>query len=132
MLKVLSILMLPIFFSGCASVALTAGAIGASVGVNHTLSGMVYKTFTAPSKSVEKASVRALKDMGIKVDTRETNEDGERLLLAFANQREIEVRLESLTKRTTQMRVVVSEGVIKDSATATEIVLQTERVLSGG
>lgn len=118
--------------TGCDPITLTAASIGAGVGVNHTLGGMIYKTFTAPMKSVETATVRAMGDMGIKVDSRETNEKGERVILAKVNQRDIEVRLEPLTSRTTQMRAVASEGILKDSATATEIVLQTERVLSGG
>jgi hypothetical protein len=42
----------------------------------------------------------------------------------------IEVEFEALTPKTTRMRVVAdSEGLIKDSATATEIILQTERAL---
>ena len=118
--------------AGCDPLTLTAASIGAGVGVNHTLTGMVYKTFTAPIKSVETASVRAMKDMGIKIESRSTNGDGERLVLGAANKREVEVRLEKLTKRTTQIRVIVSEGMLKDAATATEIVLQTERVLSRG
>lgn len=125
---------LPLAFglSACDPVTLTAASIGAGVGINHTLTGMVYKTFTAPLKTVETASVRAMQDMGITVASQETNEEGERLIVASAKDREIEVRLEPLTPRTTQMRVVASEGVLKDSATATEIVLQTDRVMSGG
>ena len=126
------IFLLSFGISGCDPITLTAASLGAGVGVNHTLSGMIYKTFTAPMKSVEVASVRAMKDMGIKVESRETNDTGDRLILAIANKREIEVRLEPLTKRTTQMRVIASEGIFKDSATATEIALQTERVLAGG
>ena len=118
--------------SGCDPISLTAASLGAGVGINHQLTGMIYKTFTAPMKSVETASVRAMKDMGIKVESRETDETGERLILASARDREIEVRLEPLTKRTTQMRVIASEGMFKDSATATEIAMQTERVLAGG
>ena len=118
--------------SGCDPLTLTAASIGAGVGVNHTLSGMIYKTFTAPMTSVETASVRAMRDMGIKVERRETDETGERLILASARDREIQVRLEPLTKRTTQMRIIASEGMFKDSATATEIAMQTERVLAGG
>lgn len=123
---------LAIGISGCDPVSLTAASIGAGVGINHTLTGMVYKTFTAPLKTVESASVRAMNDMGIIVVSSETNDEGERLIIASAKDREIEVRLEPLTKRTTQMRVVASEGVLKDSATATEIVMQTDRVMSGG
>lgn len=118
--------------SGCDPISLTAASIGAATGVSHTLNGIVYKTFTAPIKSVEWASVRALKDMGIKVVSRETNETGERVITASARHRDIEVLLEPLSKRTTRMRSTASGGLLKDAATATEIILQTERVLSAG
>jgi hypothetical protein len=118
--------------AGCDPISLTAASLGAGVGISHTLSGMIYKTFTAPLKSVEDGTVVAMRDMGIKVTGRETNEEGERIITAKAKNREIEVLLEPLTLRTTRMRVTASDGLIKDSATATEIVLQTERVLTKG
>ena len=125
------ILLVSIGISGCDPITLTAASLGAGIGANHALGGMIYKTFTAPVKSVETATVRAMKDMGIEIKSRENNEEGERMILATANQREIEVRLESLSKRTTQMRAVANDGMFYDSATATEIVMQTERVLAG-
>lgn len=118
--------------AGCDPISLTAATVGAGVGISHTLGGIIYKTFTAPIKAVEEGSVIAMRDMGIKVQTRETNKEGERVITATAKDREIEVLLEPLTPRTTRMRVIASNGIIKDSATATEIVLQTERVLSKG
>lgn len=121
-----------ILLAGCDPVSLTAASMGAGVGVSHTLSGIIYKTFTAPLKTVEQGSVTAMRDMGIRVVSRLTNPEGERVITASAKDREIEVLLEPLTPRTTRMRVIASNGVIKDSATATEIVLQTERVLSKG
>lgn len=120
------------FFGACDPVTLTAASIGASTGVSHTLSGIVYRTFTAPMATVERASVRALRDMGIEVTGRETNEDGERVITATAKDREIEIHLEPLTKRTTRLRATARDGILQDGATATEIVLQTERVLSVG
>lgn len=118
--------------SGCEPVTLTAASLGASAGLSHTLGGIVYRTFTAPMKTVERASVRALKDMGIEVRGRETNEDGERVITATAKDREIEIFLEPLTNRTTRLRAMARDGILQDGATATEIVLQTERVLSVG
>lgn len=118
--------------AGCDPVSLTAASLGAGVGISHTLGGIVYKTFTAPMKTVEDGSVMALRDMGVKVVSRSTNEQGERVINAAAKDREIEVLLEPLTARTTRMRVIASNGILKDSATATEILLQTERVLSKG
>ncbi|MDP6430402.1 MAG: SDR family oxidoreductase, partial [Rhodospirillales bacterium] len=48
-----------------------------------------------------------------------------------AADREIDIELESLTRRTTRMRVVANEGDIffKDSATSTEIIIQTAETL---
>lgn len=118
--------------TGCDPVSLTAASLGAGLGISHTLNGIIYKTFTAPMKTVEAGSVAAMRDMGVKVLTRSTNTDGERVITATAKDREIEVLLEPLTPRTTRMRVIANNGLLKDSATATEILYQTERVLSRG
>jgi hypothetical protein len=115
--------------NGCAAIALTALGVGAAVGVNHTMNGIVYKTFTEPLPKVKRATLTALKQMEIPVETVEKTKQGE-LIKAKASNRAIEVEFESLTPKTTRMRVVAdSDGLIKDSATATEIILQTERAL---
>ena len=115
--------------SGCAAVALTALGVGGAVGVNHTLNGIVYKTFAEPLPKVKRATLTALQQMEIPVETVEKTKQGE-LIKAKAANRAIEVEFESLTPKTTRMRVVAdSDGLIKDSATATEIILQTERAL---
>lgn len=126
------IFLMSISISGCEPLSLTLVSVGASVGLSHTLSGIVYKTFTAPMKKVEEGSVVAMKDMGVKVVSRATNKEGERIITAAAKDREIEVLLEPLAPRTTRVRVIASNGLLKDSATATEILSQTERVLSKG
>jgi uncharacterized membrane protein YtjA (UPF0391 family) len=115
--------------SGCAAVALTAGGVTAAVGVNHTLNGIVYKTFAEPLPKVKRATLTALKQMEIPVETVEKTKQGE-VIKAKAANRAIEVGFEALTPKTTRMRVVAdSDGLVKDSATATEIILQTERAL---
>src|SRR5262245_59250379 len=115
--------------SGCAAVGLTALGVGAAVGVNHTLNGIVYRTFSEPLPKVKRAALTALKQMEIPVESVEKTKQGE-LIRAKASNRAIEVEFESLTPKTTRMRVVAdSDGLFKDSATATEIILQTERAL---
>ena len=115
--------------TGCAAVGLTALGVGAAVGVNHTLNGIVYKTFSEPLPKVKRATLTALKQMEIPVESVEKTTQGE-LIKAKASNRAIEVEFESLTPKTTRMRVIAdSGGLIKDSATATEIILQTERAL---
>jgi hypothetical protein len=118
--------------TGCEPVTLTAASLAAGTGISHTLGGIVARTFTAPMKTVENANTRALKDMGIQVVSRETNEDGERVVSAKANDREIEILLEPLSPKTTRIRARATDGFLHDAATATEIILQTERVLARG
>ncbi|MGE0355626.1 MAG: DUF3568 family protein [Burkholderiales bacterium] len=115
---------------GCAPVALTALGVGMATGVSHTLGGMVYKTFTAPQADVRKATMTALNRMQIKV--RQSRRDGStELITARAGDREVEIELEALTPNTTRMLVTARKdaGLLRDGATATEIILQTERVV---
>lgn len=122
--------------SGCAGgVGLTLLGIGASstasAGINHTLGGIAYKTFTATPDDVHSATRNALNVMGITVDKDEPNkETGVRQLAGRTRDREISVEVEEVTPRTTRLRVVASQDVLfKDSATATEIIMQTAQAL---
>ncbi len=115
---------------GCAAIALTAGGIAGSVGVDHTLSGIAYKTFTAPIDNVESATLAGLKEMEIGVEQKQKTDTGYSILAAASN-RHIQVELEQLTPKTTRMRVVAKKdgGIFRDSATATEIIIQTAQNL---
>ena len=115
--------------NACAPLAITAAGIGGSTAVNHTLTGITYRTFTAPLPRVRSASLSALKQMGLKREGGEKTENGE-TILAKATGRDIEIELESLSANATRMRVIAKNGgLFYDSATATEIVLQTEKAL---
>jgi hypothetical protein len=99
-----------------------------ATGVSHTLSGIVYKTFSASQASVETATRSALQRMQIKVV--EAKRDGTtRTIKAKAGDRDIEVELEALTPKTTRMTVTAKKdgGILRDGATATEVILQTEK-----
>lgn len=112
--------------SGCAAVALTAGGLAAGAGVNHTLSGIAYKTFNDDLETLRIATLITLEQMAMEV-TEDTATDEGWEIIAIAAEREIDIELEMLTARATRMRVVANEGEIffKDSATATEIILLT-------
>ncbi|MBI3043453.1 MAG: DUF3568 family protein [Betaproteobacteria bacterium] len=112
--------------AGCEPLSITAFGVGASAGVTHTMGGMTYRTFTAPLTKVRGATMTALNRMGIKVASISKNEGGE-LIKANASGREIEIQLEPLTPNTTRMRTLARNGWFFDSATATEIILQTEK-----
>lgn len=115
---------------GCASVALTALGVGMATGVSHTLGGIVYKTFTAPQANVKKATMTALNRMQIKV-TRSARSGMSEVIVAKAGDRDVEIELEALTPNTTRMLVTAKTelGILRDGATATEIILQTERAV---
>jgi hypothetical protein len=115
---------------GCAAVALTTLGVGMATGVSHTLGGMVYKTFTAPQASVRKATMGALSRMQIKVKEAKRSGSSE-TIIARAGDRDVEIELEALTPNTTRMLVVARKdgGILRDGATATEIILQTERII---
>lgn len=116
---------------GCMPVGVTALGVGGSTAVSHTLNGITYRTFTAPSGKVKRAVMTALEKMDIKLVSTGV-EEGTEILTASASGRAIEIQLEPISPNTTRMRVTArSSGLIYDSATATEIILQTERVMDG-
>ncbi len=121
------------FLNGCAAIALTVLGVGAGVAtgtsVGYTLDGFAYRTFTAPLPQVESATRTALNRMGITIEATAQTEQG-KAIAATGNDREIEVEFEVISSNATRIRTVAKQGIFfKDRATATEIILQTEKVL---
>lgn len=116
--------------SGCAGVALTAAGVGGGVYASHQMGGYTYRTFTEPLPRVRGAVLAAFKRMAIKPGKVEKIELGERIT-AKVGDRDVEIELEALTPGTTRLRSVVRrEGqMVMDSATAVEIINQTEKAL---
>jgi hypothetical protein len=122
--------------TGCAAVGLTLFSVGAGVttgtSVAYSLDGIAYKTFTAPLPQVESATRTALDRMGIKIEATSKMEQG-KAIKAQTNDREIEIELEMVSNKTTRIRTVAKQGIFfKDRATATEIIIQTEKALGLG
>jgi hypothetical protein len=123
-------IVLGVSLQGCAAAGLAvlgAGAgVGMGIGVEHELNGVTYKTFAAPIDTVHLAARGTLARLKMPI-TGDARTASGWSLTASATDRTIDIQLERLTPATTRMRVVANEGGIffKDSATATEIVLQT-------
>lgn len=119
-----------LLLSACDPVSLTMLGVGAGAGVSHHMGGITYKTFTEPLPKVRRATLAALKRMAITVESTERTQNGE-VLKAKAHERNIEIELESLTTSTTRIRAVARKdgGILVDSATAVEIIVQTEKSL---
>ncbi len=118
---------------GCAAIALTLFGVGAGVsagsGVSYTLDSIAYKTFTTSEGDLRAATLKTLKRMDIEVKENKVTDSG-RNIVAQAGDRTIEIELDRMTQKTTRMRVSAKQGAFfKDRATATEIIVQTERTL---
>lgn len=119
--------------AACDPISLTLFGVGTAAGVSHTLGGIAYKTFTAPQKKVSKATTTAMGRMGIRIEKRETDENGAETISATALERDITIVLEPLSPKATRMKSTArTNGVLMDQATATEIILQTEQALIEG
>lgn len=119
--------------AACAPVALTAAGVGGGAAAGHHLGGIAYRTFTEPLPKVRGGVQVALKRMAIRPGATEKTEIGEKIVTS-AGERTIEIELEGITPNTTRVKAVVKIngglGVVVDSATAVEIITQTEQVLA--
>jgi Protein of unknown function (DUF3568) len=114
---------------GCAPLAITALGVGGQAGMSHAMNGVAYRTFTAPMANVRIATLLALSGMNIQVDSSGKQSETE-FIKATASDRQIEIELESISPTTTRMRSVAKQSTfVYDSATATEIIQQTEKLL---
>jgi hypothetical protein len=124
---------LPLLWSCTAGVqplAVALAGAGTSTAIGHSLQGVAYKTFTAPLAEVKAASLESLSAMGIQVDAFQVTDEGESIE-GSANRRNVEIALEPISARATRMKVIARNGgLLYDGATATEIVLQTEKALA--
>lgn len=123
---------------GCAAIGISGAALGAGVfgagagaaveaGKEYTRGGTVLRTFSLPLPELRLALGDALERMELAI-IRDEVDGADRVIVAHARDREIEMRLEPVTRTVTRLRLVVAEGTFrKDRATATEIVVQTER-----
>ena len=114
--------------SGIALGVALAGA-GTSTAIAQSMSGTAYRTFTHSLAEVKLAAYETLALMGLRPEGERLSEHSE-IITASAIERSIEIELEPISAKATRMRVVTrSGGLFYDAATATEIVLQTEKAL---
>ena len=119
-----------ISLAGCEPLALSIVGAGAGAALRYTIDGVAYRTFTASAAEVKHASLAALERMGIAFQSFDRFEHGE-LIYARAENRLIEIEIEPISPRATRMRIAAKNGGwFYDTATANEIVAQTERQLA--
>ncbi|HUX64213.1 DUF3568 family protein [Sulfuricella sp.] len=117
--------------TGCDPLSLTALGVGAGAGINHTVNGYTYHTFSEALPRVKQAALVALKRMSIKVESTEKNGVFE-TINAKSSGRSIELELEVISPKVTRLRSVARKNpFVMDSATAEEVIAQTRRALKG-
>lgn len=114
----------------CDPVTLSVISIGASAGISQTMNGFVYKTFTLEIDSLHEAILSALRKMDIIV-TKSLKNLSRHEIHAVRAGRKIVIKLEPVSLNVTQAQIVVRKNFYSiDSATAMEIVTQTEKILA--
>ncbi len=137
--RLLALVVLALTASGCAALALpaigmsmmgdAAGGV-AKAGVERTMSGAMYRTFSAPLADVRDAVRQSFRDLEIETTEDELLIGGGATIVGEALHRHITVRLESVTPALTRLKLVVRQGVFgRDRATASELIDQTARAL---
>ena len=112
---------------GCAEVGVSGSTLAS---VNYTLDGVAYRTFNVPVDQVRRATLSTLKRFELELKSDEVSADGCRELIAANGDRMVHVELDSLTARTTRMRITAKHGwMFRDRAAAGELIVQTERAL---
>ena len=115
--------------AGCEPLAVSILGAGAGTALRYGFDGVAYRTFTAPAPDVRQASLAALEQMGIGFESTGKFEGGE-VLYARSATRAIEIEVEPISARATRVRIAAKNGgLFYDSATASEIVAQTDRLL---
>jgi hypothetical protein len=115
--------------AGCQPLALSLLGAGAGTALRYNFDGVAQRTFTASATEVKHASLAALERMGIAFQSFDRFEYGE-LIYARAENRVIEIEIEPISPRATRLRIAAKNGsLFYDTATANEIVAQTERTL---
>lgn len=130
-MRVLKLLVLAALLMTQGCVVMAVGAVAAAAaGVTYTVLGTAEKTFNDEYDVVVAALQKALVNLDIKTgDTRKIEENGKVVsteIQAFARDLTIIITIERITDKATRVVVDASKKyVVKDSATAGEILIQT-------
>jgi hypothetical protein len=121
-----------LLLGACEPLAIAIVGAGASAALRYNMDGVASRTFTAPVAAVKSASLAAIERMGLELDGVSSFDTGE-TILARAQNREIELELEPISKQATRIRITAKGGsFLYDNATAYELVQQTEKLLEAG
>jgi hypothetical protein len=117
----------PLIFTGCQVVAPLA-LTSSSMGVAYYYMNVSEKTCVYDLDTMNKASLLTLKRMGFKLREQSKDKDGDRKIKANAEDLNIVIKLKRVTQKCTKIKVTARKNIIiRDKATAAEIIMQTEK-----
>lgn len=130
MVQVICLALSLLALTGCVEMLGVLGS-GASMASDYILKSSASKTISHGFNRTKKALLIALRKMEIFVDEAVEIEDGEEIV-AKAEDLEIKIQLKEITPKVTRITVVAGKNIIlRDKATAQEIVYQTNKVADG-
>src|SRR5437016_1104835 len=107
-----------LLLAACEPVAIAILGASASAALRYNMDGVASRTFTAPVAAVKSASIAALERMGLALDSTSRFDTGE-TIFARAENRDIEIDIEPITKHATRVRITAKGGsLLYDNATA--------------
>jgi hypothetical protein len=127
-----------VYLAACLSVSLlifTGCAVVAPIALTTTTMGVAYyymnvseKTCVYDLDTMNKASLLTLKRMGFKLGEQSQDDDGNRKIKAESENLNVIVKLKKITAKCTKIKVTARKSVVmRDKATAAEIIMQTEK-----
>jgi len=123
-------LMLLIFSSGCATLAISAAGAGAGIGIPYVFTDCADRTLNFSFDQVDRATPKVLKRLDIDLLTETEIENGKRIKASTDNL-EISIDMKKVTMRATRVIINAKKGtLIKDKATSEEIINQLEKSLA--
>ena len=120
------LLLVGCLLQGCITLAVSAVGMVGSAGLDHMLGGTAHKTFAHSLPQMRLATLKTLRRMDIEVTEDGKGEEAWKIR-GKAGERFIEIQLEELTLKATQMSVMVAQGDVfnPDKSTGAEIISQT-------
>lgn len=101
---------------------------GTTMGVAYYYMNATEKTCVYDLDTMNRASLLTLKRMGFKLGEQSKDDDGARKIKAESEKLNITVKLKKITCKCTKIKVTARKSiVIRDKATAAEIIMQTEK-----
>ena len=118
-----------VFQAGC-EYAVTGALTGVSMGVAYLYTNVAEKTVSFDLDRMSRATLLALKKMGISIHD-QSKAEGQRRIRAKAKDLDITIKLKEITHKSTKIKVNARHVIIKDKATALEIIRQTVEAAEG-